>query len=200
MGRTPHIPIPRPGGMTVIMLALIAILIVLRWGVQRVGHVAEERLKARTPKSDAAPVTPAHPAGDERLIGEIILEHYAEPATLPQEDLVRLAHALNNFALLVKGDNPLPQGSNEELAAALRGRNRAQLRFLPETHPVFNAPGQLVDRWGTPLFFHAVSRDRLDIRSAGPDKVMWTEDDLHRRHDGRFLRGEELNAASLFTQ
>ena len=27
---------------------------------------------------------------------------------------------------------------------------------------------------------------------------MWTKDDLHRKHDGRFLRGEALLAKSLF--
>jgi hypothetical protein len=72
------------------------------------------------------------------------------------------------------------------------------MQFLPAHHPVFNEQGQLVDRWGTPLFFHATARDRLDIRSAGPDKSLWTEDDLHRKHDGSFLRGEKLNSASLF--
>jgi hypothetical protein len=27
---------------------------------------------------------------------------------------------------------------------------------------------------------------------------MWTADDLHRRYDGRFLKGDELLAPSLF--
>jgi hypothetical protein len=35
-------------------------------------------------------------------------------------------------------------------------------------------------------------RDRIDIRSAGPDREMWTADDLHRRHEGEFFRGEML--------
>ena len=109
-----------------------------------------------------------------------------------------MARTLENFSLLVKGDNPLPLGANEEIAVALRGKNRARLRSLPDSHRAFNATGQLVDRWGTPLYFHAQSRDRLEIRSAGPDQKMWTADDLHRKHDGRFLRGEALLAPSLF--
>jgi hypothetical protein len=40
-----------------------------------------------------------------------------------------------------------------------------------------NDKGELVDRWGTPYFFHQLSRDHMEIRSAGPDKVMWTQDD-----------------------
>ena len=135
---------------------------------------------------------------EKPLTGELILQHYADPARAPEEDLVEMSHALDNFALLVKGDNPIRLGANEEIGLALKGKNRLQMRFLPETHHAFNARGQLIDRWGTPLFFHANDRTRLDIRSAGPDRVMWTADDLHRKHDGSFLRGEALQSPSLF--
>ena len=121
----------------------------------------------------------------------------ASLARPPEEDLHDIARTLGNFSLLVKGDNPIPLGANEEIAAALRGKNKAALRALPDGHRVFNARGQLVDRWDTPLYFHAESRDRLDVRSAGPDRKMWTTDDLHRKHDGRFLRGAALLAPSL---
>lgn len=131
------------------------------------------------------------------LVGESILAHYGDPSRPPEEDITWMSRALDNFSLLVKGDNPLPLGANEDIANALRGKNRAHLRFLPDSHPAFNAQGQIVDRWGSPLYFHAVSRDRLDIRSAGPDKTMWTADDLHRQHDGRFLRGDDLLTPSL---
>lgn len=184
------------------LLVLILVLIIARFGVMRLGNVVENNLRKnvttkQVPQQQLPQNNGARP--DEPLIGEEILKGYADPATLPQEDVIRLAHALDNFSLLVKGESPLPFGSNEELAAALLGKNRAQLRFLSATHPALNSQGQLVDRWSTPLFFHAVSRDRLDIRSAGPDKVMWTEDDLHRRHNGQFLRGEELKTESLYS-
>lgn len=129
---------------------------------------------------------------------ERILDRYADRSRPPEEDLHDIARTLDNFSLLVKGDNPLPLGANEEIAAALRGKNKAALRALPDDHRAFNARGQLVDRWATPLHFHAQSRDRLEIRSAGPDRKMWTADDLHRKHDGRFLRGEALLAPSLY--
>ena len=38
--------------------------------------------------------------------------------------------------------------------------------------------GELCDRWGTPFFFHAESAARMEIRSAGPDRRLWTEDDV----------------------
>lgn len=132
------------------------------------------------------------------LIGPTILKHYADPAAKPEDDLTAMSHAFDNFSLLVKGPDPLPLGANEDIADALRGKNKAHLRFLPDDSPVFDKQGRIIDRWGTPLYFHAESHDRLDIRSAGPDKQMWTADDLHRRHDGNFLKGDALLAPSIF--
>lgn len=134
----------------------------------------------------------------EPLIGPTILKHYADPAAKPEEDLTWMSRALDNFSLLVKGETPLPLGANEDIADALRGKNKARLRFLPDDSPVFDKQGRIIDRWGTPLYFHAESRDHLDIRSAGPDKQMWTADDLHRQHDGSFLHGDALLSPSLF--
>ncbi|MEN3942185.1 hypothetical protein WJU23_12885 [Prosthecobacter sp. SYSU 5D2] len=138
--------------------------------------------------------------GSSHLPGDDILKNYALPATRPQEDLEALAHTFSNLFLLVKGDAPFHMGANEEFAAALRGKNRAKLRFLSDGHRALNARSQLVDRWGTPLHFHVVAHDRVDIRSAGPDRQMWTEDDLHRQHDGTFLKGKSLNPPSLLKE
>lgn len=148
-------------------------------------------------KNDPPP-TPHLTPPQEPLPGERILQSYGTPESSPQRDLTTLSHALGNLALLIKGGEPYRLGANGELAAALRGQNRASLRFLPDTHPAFNTAGELVDRWQTPLFFHAISHQRMDIRSAGPDRKMWTADDIHRRHDGTYLSGEALNAPSLF--
>jgi len=147
---------------------------------------------------------PSKGAADIRIVvnkaslpGSPILKNYARESQPPQQDLTDLSRALGNFALLVKGYQPIPLGANEEIAAALRGKNKTQMRFLPDDAPCFNAQGQLVDRWQMPLFFHAMDKDRIDIRSAGPDKQMWTADDIHRHYDGQFVRGEALNAPSL---
>ncbi|MBL9182193.1 MAG: hypothetical protein JNN17_08635 [Verrucomicrobiaceae bacterium] len=103
-----------------------------------------------------------------------------------------MAHVFSNLRLLVKSDAPFRMGANEEFAAALMGRNAAKEVFLMGPHACLNAKGQLVDRWGSPLFFHVRDRDRIDIRSAGPDREMWTADDLQRQHEGEFFRGEDL--------
>ena len=45
-------------------------------------------------------------------------------------------------------------------------------------HPVFSADGLLSDRWGSPLVVHPEAWKQLELRSAGPDKLPFTEDDL----------------------
>ncbi len=146
-------------------------------------------------KQHPSPAVPAMPS--EPLPGEHILANYAQPNTRPEDDLSMMAHVFSNLTLLIKGDVPFRMGANEEFAAALQGKNRDRLRLLPDVHPCFNAQGQIVDRWMSPLFFHVNDRDHIDIRSAGPDKQMGTPDDLHRRYDGQFLHGQQLNAISL---
>jgi hypothetical protein len=71
-----------------------------------------------------------------------------------------------------------PAGSNAEITAALTGKNKLRFAFIPPTHPAINRDGELCDRWGTPFFFHAESATRMEVRSAGPDRKMWTEDDV----------------------
>lgn len=133
-------------------------------------------------------------------VGNQILAGYGDPSAKPEEDLALMHRALGNFALLVKGADPLPLGANEDIAAALLGKNSRKTVFLQSPTPALNDAQQLIDRWGTPLYFHARARDRIEIRSAGPDKIMWSDDDLHRNADGQFRRGEELNPDSLFNQ
>ena len=132
----------------------------------------------------------------EPLIGETLLRGYATAST-PENDLKLMAQLMDNFTLLVKSSATLPMSVNEDWAAAFRGSNPAHERFLPDTHIALNAQGQLVDRWQTPLFFHPLGEHRFELRSAGPDKKMWTADDLHRNADGSFRRGAELNPPSL---
>lgn len=173
-------------------IAVLAVLLLFAFVVKEMVWKGP-RTRSPLPVEPAAgaAVARAQPAAAP-LPGEVILKGYAQPGSRPEDDLGSMAHAFSNLLLLVKGDAPFHMGANEEFAAALRGRNRDQLRFLPDTHPCFNAQGQVIDRWGTPLFFHVKDRSRIDLRSAGPDRQMWTADDLNRRHDGQFQRGSDL--------
>lgn len=73
------------------------------------------------------------------------------------------------------GENPV--GSNSEIMRTLQGDNIRQVQLtLPGAHRL-DEKGELVDRWGTAYFFHQVSATEMEVRSAGPDRVMWTPDD-----------------------
>lgn len=70
-----------------------------------------------------------------------------------------------------------PVGENHEITAALTGDNPLQVVLIPKNHRAINAQGELCDRWGTPFRFHQVSGERMEIRSAGPDRKFGTADD-----------------------
>lgn len=75
------------------------------------------------------------------------------------------------------GGNPV--GTNPEITAALAGDNPKHLHFLDsEAGLRVNAAGEMIDPWGSPLFFHQLSATVMEIRSAGPDRILWTADDL----------------------
>lgn len=171
------------------MLLLLALGLVLWWRRSQPRPMSPEAIAAASAQATNRPSQP--------LPGDQIMAGYGLPETSPKQDLQSLANTLSNLVLLIKADDPFRLGANEEFAAALRGRNRHRLRFVREDHPCFNNLGQLVDRWQSPLFFHALDASRIDIRSAGPDRVLWTDDDLHRRYDGQFLKGAKLSARSL---
>lgn len=77
------------------------------------------------------------------------------------------------------GENPV--GTNAEIMKAIMGGNKAKATLGPPEGQTLNEQGELVDRWGVPYFFHQLSADHMEIRSAGPDKNMWTADDVLAR-------------------
>lgn len=177
-----------------LVLALVLAFVAAFWfGLFWTGiHQAGESIRALPEEVAKAIEAAARRQSARKLPGADILKNYALPSTRPEDDLHVMAHLLSNLRLLVKGDAPFRMGANEEFASALMGKNAAKEVFLEAPHACLNAKGQIVDRWGSPLFFHVRNANRIDLRSAGPDGEMWTADDLHRRHDGEFFRGEML--------
>ena len=90
--------------------------------------------------------------------------------------LENMRHAVRNYGSRFGGN---PVGTNPEITRALAGDNPKQVNFLdPEQGLRVNSDGELVDPWGTPFFFHQLSGIEMEIHSAGPDKKLWTDDDL----------------------
>lgn len=94
-----------------------------------------------------------------------------------QADIGNIQSAFRDYFYAFDGN---PVGTNAEITKALLGDNAKNIRFpVPEGSKV-NSKGELTDRWGTPYFFHQVSKSKTEVRSAGPDGVMWTDDDIQR--------------------
>jgi hypothetical protein len=87
-----------------------------------------------------------------------------------------MRHAIHDYASMFGGN---PVGENSEITSQLNGHNPRQVDFIrPDDGMRINEKGELIDPWGTPYFFHQLSGTDMEIHSAGPDKVMWTSDDL----------------------
>ncbi|GAA5131692.1 hypothetical protein JIN84_07035 [Luteolibacter yonseiensis] len=164
-----------------------------------VAWLREEDQRSFTPGRQADPVAPElpepapHPASEntQPLILQpttpariYLLPDAAEIArrlnsgeTSPQEDLEIVELLLTIFRKANNGLNP-DGGLNEEIAGALAGKNFKGFAVLPPDHPAFAKNGELLDRWGAPYFFHPVTSRQIDVRSAGPDRALWTEDDV----------------------
>ena len=74
------------------------------------------------------------------------------------------------------GENPV--GSNAEIMRAVMGGNPVNANLGPPAGQTLNDAGELIDPWGSPFFFHQVSAKSMEIRSAGPDRKLWSTDDL----------------------
>ena len=163
-------------------IGALAALVVVIAGLLVWRALKPERAGAVTVAADSPPPAPAQ---RKSAIG----------AALPPPERSTLADALNSPATDIRADLKLvgvvvetfrsnflstgnPVGSNAEITAALTGRNPLRLALIPADHPAINAQGELCDRWGTPFFFHAESATRMEIRSAGPDRKLWNDDDV----------------------
>lgn len=98
-----------------------------------------------------------------------------DPHTEPGHDLETIQKLLEIYR---KANGVNPTGFNFEIVDALRGDNPIRYAVIPEDMPSLNADGELLDRWGTPYWFHPISGQVMDVRSAGPDQKLWTEDDI----------------------
>jgi hypothetical protein len=90
--------------------------------------------------------------------------------------LENVRHALRQYGEMFGGN---PVGTNPEITSQLNGGNPKHINFInTEAGMRVNENGELVDSWGTPFFFHQLSKTDMEIHSAGPDRTMWTTDDV----------------------
>lgn len=90
-------------------------------------------------------------------------------------DLDKINLMFRDYRTLM-GENPV--GTNAEIMKAVMGGNPKSAMLGPPEGQSVNGIGELVDKWGNPYFFHQLTRDLMEIRSAGPDGRLWNEDDI----------------------
>lgn len=155
---------------------------------------AEEPAAARTRAKSTRPTALRAPGPDEPVApnavstvpaqaaaptASIEVPETPESSSLPGETVLQnLRISFRQYASAF-GENPV--GTNPEITSALQGENPKHINFLRADGNRVNGKGELVDVWGTPYFFHQLSAHDMEIRSAGPDRVMYTGDDLLTR-------------------
>ena len=97
------------------------------------------------------------------------------PSLTAEDDLHTLDTLLMIYRQVLKQN---PTGENYEITEALTGSNKNRVAVISREHPAISADGELLDRWGHPYFFHSVSSQKMEIRSAGPDGIFWSDDDI----------------------
>lgn len=110
--------------------------------------------------------------------GDALLAGYGDPSTPPMEDMKKIHRVVTGYFSVIKDASRFPIGGNGDLAAALRGENPNREVFVKPGHRIFSQDGLLIDRWGSPLIVHPEAWKQLELRSAGPDRVPYNEDDL----------------------
>lgn len=131
-------------------------------------------MSASSPGAKASPLPATTPivVGDRTFVPKLPPPQ-SEPQAAVELDKVRLM--LRDYRTLYH-ENPV--GTNAEIMKAVMGGNPRQAQLGPPEGQSLNASGELLDRWGTPYFFHQLSSNLMEIRSAGPDKTLWTSDDI----------------------
>lgn len=190
---------PRPPRTILLILGLLAAILLLALLVKHDAPPPAPGQSAPTP----APNTPAATASDPGLASRPpplapdsparpalapvapspafprspLADSLNSPATTARDDLRAIARIL---ALYRERFGAYPAfETNAQLVNALAGANPHRIALLPrDASAVSPDTGRLLDRWGTPYDVHALSRDALELRSAGPDRALHTADDL----------------------
>ena len=95
-----------------------------------------------------------------------------------QEELDLLQLAFQDYLSFVKNDYRKPIGDNRDFVEVMTGNNPYRIAPIPPQHPRINDRGELTDRLGVPYAIHPLAEDVIEVRAAGKDGILWTDDDV----------------------
>jgi hypothetical protein len=132
---------------------------------------------ASIPSNSAIPTFPSAQQTNLAINAGVVVPLPATALDIPPAIVLEnVGRAIRQYDVMFGGN---PVGTNPEITAALNGQNPKGINFIKsETGMRVNENGEMVDAWGTPFFFHQLSGTDMEIHSAGPDRIMWTSDDL----------------------
>lgn len=163
------------------LVLLVAGAFYLTWVLTAPEHeqefVPSQTRTSKTLTSSTKSAVVAPPQIDARSIDpeiQKLADRLVEQTQTPLNDLETLGEFIELYR---KSFNQLPVGSNEDLTAILTGHNPKKGVLFPPDSPMI-IQGQLVDRWGTPYWLHPNTGASLEVRSAGPDRNLFSADDV----------------------
>jgi len=129
-------------------------------------------------RASAAPAsTSTSPLGAEPADATAYVE-LNSPARSPSNDLKIIGHLIALYLVSTPASDRVTLKDNKDVTRVLTEPNANGTIILPKSHPTIDLQGRLCDRWGTPYRFRPVSENSIEIRSAGPDRKLFTNDDL----------------------
>ena len=169
--------------LIIIILFSASYLIWNRYSVLKNTPTSLEKVSSiQQPSKEPAVDTPLSPKAKHDLLLSLPEAHLADnlnaPANTLRQDVSIVCSMLSAWrSIYRKSGNPV--GNNQDLVRAFLGDNPNGVIFLRPDNPAINKKGELCDRYGHPFFFHAESGTHMEVRSAGPDGVLFTSDDVY---------------------
>lgn len=111
-------------------------------------------------------------------MGSPLAAELNDPAGDALHDVQTLNALIRQYLRILHNKQGLPIGDDMDLARVLRGHNPMKFELIPAGHPALASDGHLRDRWGTPYFIHPIGYGAFEVRSAGPDRKLFTRDDV----------------------
>lgn len=169
-----------------LIAAITAVLFVLLIVILRSSHETRDEVTKPTPITTPSPtpgavaVLPADPSSLQKVSPHPLAVSFGENPELSAKEPAMLLEILE-FYRMEFGRFPAGQ-ENRDIMNALTGNNPDKLPVFPRKHPRIDARGNLLDAWGNPFIFHPLSSQHLEVRSKGPDREIFTDDDIVAPH------------------
>ncbi len=168
--------------ITVVFIIIFAVIMIRNDSRTETNEAKEAQAPRKSlqkpirPSVGAAAVRPPDPANLQNLPSHPMAVSFgkspdraaAEPSTLLQI----LQFYRQEFGSFPTGED------NTSIMNALKGNNPSGMPIFPADNPRIAKDGSLLDAWGKPFFFHTISSQHIEVRSLGPDGVIFTEDDI----------------------